>query len=231
MRLGLLAAFILTLSSFALKAAPLCENLFDTVRFESQAPGAQRFLRLSESGLARRFQGDPEVNSLVEAIFRTRFLTPNGDQISFQWKNLKGTLIKSGNPQTLRLTLPSVFLNKAKLPDGRSRPEGLNLEFAKLLLALMKSLKAEAESRPGLERVEIVGGNVVNRDLVTLLKEMGFRLEGEVQQIPPPRSRLDFDHFGFDPFRRGDLFYSRETWGITHPEHGRDWVLEFQVQR
>lgn len=163
--------------SQSLAANLQCASVFQSPRssevFSTQAFRAARFFALLDRGLALRYANDAEVTNLVEHL--VALPSSAVDVHLIQWDSIQAEFKKKRQGHELTLIIPRVIVktHERTLNLGE-RPKGLNLQFSKMMVGIIESLKVEAAHDPTLTSIEIRAGQVVNLGLIELLKEAGF---------------------------------------------------------
>lgn len=237
--LTLLLLVLLTGAPSLAVAAPACASVLLTTEtnegLTSNSPKTRRFLDLLDSGLRSRALRAPEVQALARELGDLR-IGGSTQALTVRWPKLHGELKLSATANTLSITVPRLVIQDDASSTGLalgSRPQGLNPQFSKFLVALTEGMRRQAAQDHGLRQVDLVAGNVVNRGLIALLKETGFSLQPQA-----PVSR----HDDFGPFDAG----LRHAYGFrahlrpgarefnspgAASEIARNWVLRFEITR
>lgn len=213
-----------------------CRSVFqasDGPRFSTSVAAAKRMTNLVEGPLARRYANDPLVVGLRDRLLGLA----NKESFELKSETLSGTFRMSLEETVLVYEVPRLIVheNGGGLDLG-SRPKGLNLEFAKVLVALTQAARIEAAQNPQIQQVKMVAGHVVNRSLIELLKESGFTMKP-----PDPAAQAMFradpmmhwapggPGFGHHPYPMDRPF--RQSFQRPSSDLSQTWFLRFDIQR
>lgn len=168
---------LILLSSAILRASPFCGGVFsdDPLAFlQSSRPETEPLLRLMRNGLHRRYSRQNDVMELTRAL-----LARSTGKLEIDWPEASFTVEKSkASNDVLTYRIPTFVLKEKGVPlDFGGRPKGMNLQFAKALVGIAEAVRIESRAHPELESLEIIAGNVVNDDLIKLLKQLGFSMK------------------------------------------------------
>ena len=182
----------------------------------------QNVLLKMQSPLFQRFLRDPEVKLLAIELHQSAEAHLD---LNVAWENSNSNILKIISEGNISYNVKSIFVKEdGALINTGHRPRSINMEFPKILTAVLEAAKNDIQTNPQAQTFQLTAGNVVNPMLIKMLKEYGFQMQQEHTAVAQVPTMLDATGPRAYPNFRRPLHQ-------PHNEVGQNWVMNFTIKK